>query len=58
VRPEDFSLQTFADRAFGTFQNEEEYGEVVWRFTPSAAEQARELSSTPGRQSRIRKTAH
>ncbi|TXL70873.1 WYL domain-containing protein [Vineibacter terrae] len=47
VRPSDFSLQDFADRAFGTFQNEEEYGQVVWRFAPAAAEQAREFEFHP-----------
>ncbi len=41
VRPEGFDLQAFANRAFGVFQNEAEFGEVVWRFSPKAAEQAR-----------------
>jgi predicted DNA-binding transcriptional regulator YafY len=41
VRPPDFDLQAFADRAFGVFQSDAEYGEVVWRFDPSAAAQAR-----------------
>jgi predicted DNA-binding transcriptional regulator YafY len=36
-----FDLQAFADRAFGVFQNEEEFGEVVWRFLPDAAAHAR-----------------
>src|SRR5262249_28875329 len=30
-RDPGFNLQDFADRAFGIFQNEEEFGEVVWR---------------------------
>jgi predicted DNA-binding transcriptional regulator YafY len=41
ARPDDFDLQTFANRAFGLFQSEAEYGEVVWRFAPRAAAQAR-----------------
>lgn len=39
-RPRDFDLQAFAQRAFGLFQNDREFGEVVWRFAPRAAEQA------------------
>ncbi|WP_293863451.1 WYL domain-containing protein [uncultured Alsobacter sp.] len=41
ARPEDFDLQAFANRAFGLYQSETEYGEVVWRFAPRAAAQAR-----------------
>ena len=41
ARPEDFDLQAFANRAFGLFQSTAEYGEVVWRFAPRAAAQAR-----------------
>jgi len=39
-RPEDFNLQAFANRSFGLYQRDEEYGEVVWRFKPEAAVQA------------------
>ena len=48
VRPEGFDLQTFANRAFGVYQNDAEYGEVVWRFRPVAAEQARGYVFHPG----------
>lgn len=48
VRPEDFDLQAFANRAFGLFQSEAEYGEVVWRFAPRAAAQARGYLFHPG----------
>jgi predicted DNA-binding transcriptional regulator YafY len=41
VRPANFDLQTFANRAFGVYQNDAEYGAVAWRFLPEAAEQAR-----------------
>lgn len=40
-RPEGFDLQGFANRAFGVYQNEAEFGDVVWRFLPEAAEHAR-----------------
>ena len=41
IRPLDFDLAVFAERAFGLYQNEREYGEVVWRFTPAASAHAR-----------------
>lgn len=41
TRPEGFDLQAFANRAFGVYQNEVEYGPVAWRFRPDAADQAR-----------------
>jgi predicted DNA-binding transcriptional regulator YafY len=46
-RDPDFDLQAFADRAFGVFQNEAEFGEVVWRFLPSAAAHARGFEFHP-----------
>jgi predicted DNA-binding transcriptional regulator YafY len=45
-----FDLQAFADRAFGVFQNEEEFGEVVWRFLPGAAAHARSFQFHPSQQ--------
>ncbi len=42
-----FDLQAFADRAFGVFQNEAEFGEVVWRFAPAAAAHARGFDFHP-----------
>ena len=47
VRDPDFNLQAFANRAFGVFQNEEEFGEVVWRFSPTAAAHARGFEFHP-----------
>ena len=46
-RDPGFNLQAFADRAFGVFQNEDEFGEVVWRFTPKAAAHARAFEFHP-----------
>ena len=46
-RDADFNLQAFANRAFGVFQNEEEFGEVVWRFSPGAAIHARGFEFHP-----------
>ena len=41
TRPIDFDLQKFAHKAFGVFQRDEEITDIVWRFHPQAAEQAR-----------------
>jgi predicted DNA-binding transcriptional regulator YafY len=40
AREEGFSLDAYARRAFGVFLNEEEFGEVVWKFTARAAPHA------------------
>ncbi len=46
ARREDFSLQTYAQNSFGVFQ--EEPFDVVWRFSPKAAEDAAEYLFHPG----------
>lgn len=38
--PDDFDFGSYASRAFGSFHNDDEYGDVVWRFAPEAAERA------------------
>lgn len=35
-----FSIENYAARAFGVWQDPAQYGEVVWRFVPEAAERA------------------
>jgi len=42
-----FSLETYAAMAFGVYQDPEQYGDVVWRFTPAAAERAAEFRFHP-----------
>ena len=49
-KPEDFDLQRFAARAFGTFQDPREIDEVVWRFLPEAADHARAFRFHPDQQ--------
>lgn len=44
-RRADFSLQKFAERSFGVFQ--EEPFDVVWRFSPKAAPDARQFQFHP-----------
>ena len=43
----DFSLDDYAARAFGAFQDAPQFGEVVWRFTPEAAPRAAEFRFHP-----------
>ncbi|WP_296619225.1 WYL domain-containing protein [Rhizorhabdus sp.] len=45
--PEDFHLADYAERAFGSFHNDAEYGEVVWKFAPHAADRARRFLFHP-----------
>ena len=45
TRKREFSLQTYAQRSFGVFQ--EEPVDVVWKFTPQAAADAREFLFHP-----------
>ena len=46
-RDPGFDLTTHAARAFGSYHDDREYGEVVWRFTPDAAPVAREFTFHP-----------
>lgn len=45
-----FDIRVHAQKAFGSFENEAEYGEVVWRFTPQAAQNARRYLFHPTQQ--------
>ena len=36
-----FNIRRHAERGFGSYESEQEFGEVVWRFRPDAAAQAR-----------------
>ena len=39
--PENFDLQKFAKRSFGVYQNDAEYGDIVWKFSPESAQNAK-----------------
>jgi predicted DNA-binding transcriptional regulator YafY len=41
VRDPGFDIDKHAQKAFGAFQNDSEYGEVVWKFKPGVASHAR-----------------
>lgn len=45
--PESFDLAAYAERAFGSFHNDDEYGEVIWKFEPRAADRARRFLFHP-----------
>ncbi|WP_338828330.1 helix-turn-helix transcriptional regulator [Bradyrhizobium sp. 27S5] len=47
VRDPDFDIDQHAQKAFGAFQNDAEYGEVVWKFKPNAAPHARAFRFHP-----------
>lgn len=42
-----FSLEDYAARAFGAYQDDKQYGEVVWKFLPHAAARAAEFRFHP-----------
>lgn len=43
----DFDIRRHAERAFGSFVSDAQYGEVVWRFNPEAAPHARRFVFHP-----------
>ena len=47
ARDPDFHLDSFAALSFGSYHSDEEYGEVIWRFAPEAAETARRFVFHP-----------
>jgi predicted DNA-binding transcriptional regulator YafY len=46
-RDPEFNLRQFAKRAFGVFQNDEEFGEVIWRFSPDVVDHAKAFEFHP-----------
>lgn len=42
-----FALNDYAAQAFGVYQDPAQHGEVIWRFTPEAAERAAEFRFHP-----------
>ncbi|HET9069570.1 MAG TPA: WYL domain-containing protein [Amaricoccus sp.] len=47
TRAPGFDIEDHAARAFGSYQDEATYGEVVWRFSPAAAPTARDFLFHP-----------
>lgn len=46
-RDPGFDLRAHTARAFGSYHDDREYGEVVWRFSPAAAPVARDFTFHP-----------
>lgn len=46
----DFNIRLHAQRGFGSYERQAEHGEVVWRFSPKAAAQARRYVFHPTQQ--------
>ena len=51
--PEDFSIGAYAERAFGSFHRDEEFGEVIWKFAPEAVDRARRFRFHPSQRSEL-----
>ncbi|WP_291842386.1 WYL domain-containing protein [Maricaulis sp.] len=51
AREAGFDFDAYANRAFGVFQDEREFAEVVWKFTPMAAPHAARYRFHPGQTS-------
>ncbi|WP_417486611.1 helix-turn-helix transcriptional regulator [Maricaulis sp.] len=51
ARLDGFDFDAYANRAFGVFQDDREFGEVVWRFTARAAPHAARYRFHPGQTS-------
>ena len=47
VLDSNFNIDTHCERAFGSYEDEAEYGEVVWKFTAVAAPRARQFVFHP-----------
>lgn len=50
ARAPDFDLRVHAARAFGSYHDDAEYGEVIWKFSARAAEVAREFIFHPNQE--------
>ncbi|TWB27704.1 helix-turn-helix transcriptional regulator [Nitrospirillum bahiense] len=43
----DFNIRHHAERGFGSYESDKEYGEVIWRFKPESAQHARRFIFHP-----------
>ena len=53
--PAHFDLDNYAQKSFGSFFNEREYGEVVWKFAPDAADRATSYQFHPNQKTELLK---
>lgn len=47
ARDTDFNLDAYAAQSFGSYHSDQEYQPVIWRFSPNAADAAREFAFHP-----------
>lgn len=52
---DSFEIATHAQKAFGSFINDAEFGEVVWRFTPQVASHAQRFLFHPSQEVEVEK---
>jgi len=48
--PEEFNLADYAQKAFGSYHNDHEFAEVVWKFAPHAADRVRGYQFHPAQE--------
>ncbi|MEQ9696089.1 WYL domain-containing protein [Shimia sp. SDUM112013] len=53
ARDAGFDLQSHAAQAFGSYHNDTQYTEVIWRFSPEAAERALSWEFHPGQETKM-----
>lgn len=51
--PPDFNIRDYAQRAFGSFHADAEFGEVIWKFAPKAADRARRFQFHPSQKTKL-----
>ncbi|MFV1875637.1 helix-turn-helix transcriptional regulator [Nioella sp.] len=54
----DFNIRSYSERSFGSYQNDREYGEVLWLFKPEAADRASEWQFHPSQSMTLRSDGH
>lgn len=55
VFDDGFEISAHARKAFGSYIDDKEFGEVVWRFTPKAASHARRFLFHPSQEAEVEK---
>ena len=53
--PLDFQIREYAQRAFGSYHFDPEYGEVVWKFAPRAVDRAQRFQFHPSQRTELLK---
>lgn len=51
--PSDFHIREYAERAFGSYHFEQEFGEVVWKFSPQAVDRAQRFQFHPSQRTEL-----